>query len=258
MVTSRDSRTAGPGTGSAVTVTHLLRWAEASVKYPRSPGRKRHTVMSIEQEKQAAAEAAAGLVENGMTVGLGTGSTVAYLLPALAKRSLDIVCAATSPRTEHAARELGLRIEDVTSIDRFDITIDGADQIAPDGWLVKGGGGAHTREKVVAAAADRFVVIADSTKPVQALHSPIPLELLSFGLRATLRRVGPASLRDVPRSPDGGVIADYQGPVDDPATLAIRLSSTPGVVAHGLFPPQMVALALIGRGGSAELIDFAG
>src|SRR2546423_1318050 len=91
--------------------------------------------MSIEREKQVAAEAAAELVQSGMTVGLGTGSTVAYLLPALAKRSLDILCAATSPRTEHAARELGLRIEDVTSIDRFDITIDGADQIAPDGWL---------------------------------------------------------------------------------------------------------------------------
>ncbi len=98
----------------------------------------------IEREKQVAAEAAAELVEDGMTVGLGTGSTVAFLLPALARRSLDIVCAATSPRTEYAARELGLRIEDVMSIDRFDITIDGADQIAPDGWLVKGGG-AHTR-----------------------------------------------------------------------------------------------------------------
>ena len=172
--------------------------------------------MSIEREKQVAAEAAADLVERGMTVGLGTGSTVAYLLPALAKRSLDIICAATSPRTEHAARELGLRIEDVTSIDRFDITIDGADQIAPDGWLVKGGGGAHTREKIVAGAADRFVVIADSSKPVPALHAPVPLELLSFGLRATLRRVNPASLRDVPLSPDGGVIADYHGPAGDP------------------------------------------
>ena len=103
--------------------------------------------MSIEREKQVAAEAAAQLVENGMTIGLGTGSTVAYLLPALAKRSLDILCAATSPATEHAARELGLRIEAVTSIDRFDITIDGADQIAPDGWLVKGGRGrAHPGE----------------------------------------------------------------------------------------------------------------
>jgi ribose 5-phosphate isomerase A len=210
----------------------------------------------IEREKQAAAEAAAELVEDGMTVGLGTGTTVAFLLPALARRSLDIICAATSPRTEDAARELGLRMEGVASIDRFDITIDGADQIAPDGWLVKGGGGAHTREKIVAGAADRFVVIADSTKPVPALHSPIPLELLRFGLRATLRRVAPASLRDIPLSPDGGVIADYHGPVDDPAVLAARLSATPGVVGHGLFPPEMVATVLVGRGESVDRTDF--
>jgi ribose 5-phosphate isomerase A len=210
----------------------------------------------IEREKQVAAEAAADLVGNGMTVGLGTGTTVAFLLPALARRSLDILCAATSPRTERAARELGLKIEDFASIDRFDITIDGADQVAADGWLVKGGGGAHTREKIIAAAADRFVVIADSSKPVEALHSPIPLELLSFGLRATMRRVAPVSLRDVPPSPDGGVIADYHGPVDDPAALAARLSSTPGVIDHGLFPPEMVATVLVGRGESVDRIDF--
>ena len=212
--------------------------------------------MSTEREKQVAAEAAAELVESGMTVGLGTGSTVAYLLPALAARSIDILCAATSPATERAARGLGLRIEPVTSIDRFDLTIDGADQIAPDGWLVKGGGAAHTREKIVAGAADRFIVIADSSKPVPALHAPIPLELLSFGLTATLHRVAPAKLRDVPPSPDGGVIADYQGPVTDPAELAVRLSSTPGVVEHGLFPPYMVATVFVGRGESVERTDF--
>ena len=212
--------------------------------------------MSIEREKQVAAEAAAELVENGMTVGLGTGSTVAYLLPALAKRSLDIICAATSPATEHIARGLGLRIEDVASIDRFDITIDGADQIAPDGWLIKGGGGAHTREKIVAGAADRFVVIADSSKPVPALHAPVPLELLSFGLHATMRRVDPVSLRDVPLSPDGGVIADYRGAIEDPAALAVRLSGTPGVVQHGLFPPEMVSTVLVGRGESVDRTDF--
>jgi ribose 5-phosphate isomerase A len=108
----------------------------------------------------------------------------------------------------------------------------------------------------VAGAADRFVVIADSSKPVPALHAPVPLELLSFGLRATMRRVEPASLRDVPLSPDGGVIADYHGAVDDPTALAVRLSSTPGVVAHGLFPPQMVAIVFIGRGERAERINF--
>jgi ribose 5-phosphate isomerase A len=181
---------------------------------------------------------------------------VAYLLPALARRTLDIVCAATSPSTERAARELGLRIEDVASIDRFDITIDGADQVSPECWLIKGGGGAHTREKIVAGAADRFVVIVDSSKPVPALHAPVPLELLSFGLRATMRRVDPASPRDVPLSPDGGVIADYHGPVEDPAALAARLSATPGVVAHGLFPPEMVATVLIGRGDSVDQIDI--
>ena len=212
--------------------------------------------MSIEQEKQAAAEAAAELVEHGMTVGLGTGSTVAFLLPALARRSLDIRCAATSPRTEHAARELGLKVEALQDIDRFDVTIDGADQIAPDGWLVKGGGAAHTREKIIAGAADRFIVIADSTKPVEALHSPVPLELLSYGLRATMRRIAPVSLRDVPLSPDGGVIADYHGPVDDPAALAAWLASTPGVVEHGLFPPEMVATVLVARGKSVDRIEF--
>jgi len=212
-------------------------------------------VVSIEREKQIAAEAAADLVEHHMTVGLGTGSTVAFLLPALARRSLDILCAATSPRTEHSARELGLRLEDFASIDRFDITIDGADQIAPDGWLVKGGGGAHTREKILAAAADRFVVIADSSKPVGALHGPVPLELLAFGLRATLRLAAPTSLRDVPLSPDGGVIADYEGPVGDPAALAARFAATPGVVEHGLFPPDMVATVLVGRGESVVRTD---
>lgn len=214
------------------------------------------SVMNAQREKRAAAEAAADLVDHGMTVGLGTGSTVAFLLPSLARRSLDIRCVATSPGTEHAARELGLRIEDFTSIERFDIAIDGADQISANGWLVKGGGGAHTREKIVAAAAERFVVIADSTKLVDALHGPIPLELCPYGLRATMRRIAPVSLRDVPCSPDGGVIADYTGTFDDPATLAARFASTPGVVEHGLFPRQLVATVLVARGESVDRIDF--
>ncbi len=213
--------------------------------------------MSVEREKQEAAEAAADLVENGMTVGLGTGTTVAFLLPALARRSLDIRCVATSPRTDRTARELGLRVEAFDGIDRFDLTIDGADQISRDCWLVKGGGGAHTREKIVAAAADRFIVIADSSKPVDALHAPIPLELLAFGLHATLRRIGTVTIRDVPLSPDGGVIADYQGPVDDAAALSAWLAATPGLVAHGLFPPEMVSTVFVGRSGSVERIDRA-
>jgi ribose 5-phosphate isomerase A len=209
-----------------------------------------------EAEKEAAARAAAELVENGMTVGLGTGTTVAYLFSALARRQLRIRCVSTSPRTEEAARKAGLRTERFTGVSRFDLAIDGADQVTPEGWLVKGGGGAHTREKIVAAATDRFVVIVDSTKAVPALHSPVPLELLRFGLSSTIRRLGPVTLRDAPHSPDGGVIADYTGEFADPAALASMLSAAPGVVEHGLFPPHMVWSVVIGRGRSAEQIGI--
>jgi len=212
---------------------------------------------AIEQEKRVAAEAAAELVEDGMLVGLGTGSTVAYLLHALAARGLDVRYVSTSVQTEEAARRLGLRVEPFDTLDRLDIAIDGADQIAPDGWLVKGGGGAHTREKVVAAAADRFVVIASSDKVVEALAPPVPLELLRYGLATTLRALAPAKLRDVPPSPDGNVIADYLGPIDDPAVLATRLSATPGVVEHGLFPPALVAEIIVARDSAVERLHFA-
>jgi len=211
----------------------------------------------LDAEKRIAAEAAAALVEDGMTVGLGTGSTVAHLLPALAQRKLSIRCVATSPATDGAARDLGLAVEEFESLDRLDIAIDGADQIAPDGWLVKGGGGAHTREKIVAAAADRFIVIADSSKPVDRITALIPLELAAYGLASTMRRlrneIGEVELRsDTPESPDGGVIADYLGDVGDPAELATRLAATPGVVDHGLFPPEMVSDVLVGHGNNID------
>lgn len=212
--------------------------------------------MNIEREKQLAAEAAAELVEDGMLVGLGTGSTVAFLLPALAARGLDLRCVSTSPATEEAARELGMKVESFVGVDavpRLDIAIDGADQVAPSGWLVKGGGAAHTREKAVAAAADRFVVIVSSEKLVGRLSPPVPLELLEYGLGATLHRLGDVKLRDVPRSPDGGVIADYTGDFGDPAELAARLSATVGVVEHGLFPAAMVSDVIVARGEQIEI-----
>jgi ribose 5-phosphate isomerase A len=203
-------------------------------------------VPGSDDEKRQAAEAAAELVEDGMLVGLGTGSTVAHLLPALAARKLRIRCVATSPQTEAAARELGIAVEPFEGIERLDIAIDGADQVDPAGWLVKGGGAAHTREKVVAAAAERFVVIASSDKEVDAIRPPVPLELMRYGLAATLRALGRAELRDVPPSPDGGVIADYRGPVGDPAALGAALAATPGVVEHGLFPPSLVSEIFVG------------
>lgn len=216
------------------------------------------TIRDTEQEKQAAAAAAAALVEDGMLVGLGTGSTVRYLLEALAGRSLDVRCVATSPRTEAAGRELGLTIEPFEGLDRLDIAIDGADQIDPACWVVKGGGAAHTREKIVAAAADRFVVIASSDKLVEVIAPPIPLELLAYGLDATLRRLASVALRDVPPSPDGGVIADYLGPVDELAELAARLAETPGVVEHGLFPPSLVSDVIVAHGDQIERLAPGG
>jgi ribose 5-phosphate isomerase A len=207
------------------------------------------------REKQLAAEAAALLVEDGMRVGLGTGSTVAFLLPALARRELSLRCVATSPASERAARDLGLEVEPfsgLNAVDELDIAIDGADQVAPSGWVVKGGGAAHTREKAVAAAAARFVVIVSADKLVERLRPPVPLELLEFGVAATLRRLGSVELRDVPRSPDGGMIADYTAEFDDPAVLAARLSATVGVVEHGLFPPELVTDVVVGRGDEIE------
>jgi ribose 5-phosphate isomerase A len=207
-------------------------------------------------EKRTAAATAAQLVENGMAVGLGTGTTVAELVPVLGARGLDITCAATSPATEELAAAYGLVVRPFTEVDRLDLAIDGADQVDPAGWLVKGGGGAHTRERIVAAAADRFVVIVSSDKPVDRLHPPVPLELLAFGLAATLRELPGAVLRDAPRTPDGGVLADYLGEVGDPALLAAMLDAAPGVVAHGLFPPAMVASVLIARGDEVEMREI--
>jgi ribose 5-phosphate isomerase A len=214
-------------------------------------------VSGTDAEKRLAAEAAAELVESGMAIGLGTGSTVAHLLPAIARRGLsEIRCVATSVATEQQARELGIPVEDFNALERLDLAIDGTDEVTPDGWLIKGGGAAHLREKIVAAAALRFIVIADSSKPVERLARPVPLELFGFGAASTLARLGPdVAVRDVPPSPDGGVIADYRGPgLDDPAALAARLEADPGVAAHGLFPPAMTSELLIGRGDTVERI----
>jgi ribose 5-phosphate isomerase A len=214
----------------------------------------------IETEKRLAAEAAAELVESGMTVGLGTGSTAAYLIAPLAARKLDIVCVSTSPRTAADAARLGLKVVEFTGPGapaHLDITIDGADQVDPSGWLVKGGGGAHTREKEVHAATNRFVVIVSSNKLVDRLSPPIPLELSQFGLAATLSRLEHVRIRDVPLSPDGGVIADYFREFDDPEALATWLSAAVGVVEHGLFPASMVAEVVVGRDTGVERIPVS-
>jgi ribose 5-phosphate isomerase A len=207
-----------------------------------------------EDQMREAAEAAAQLIEPGMRVGLGTGRTVARLLPALAGRGLvGLRCVATSPETEVVATGLGLTVEPFDALDRLDIAIDGADQVAADWWTVKGGHGAHLREKIVAAAAERFVLIVSEDKLVDAVHAPVPLELDAFGLPTTLRAVGAVTLRaGAAVTPEGGVLADYTGDIADPAALAAWLDAIPGVTGHGLFGPGMIHDVFVG-GRSAPL-----
>ncbi len=202
------------------------------------------------------AEAAAELVEDGMAVGLGTGSTVAFLIPALAARGFrEIRCVATSPATEAAAREQGVAVEPFEGLDHLDIAIDGADQVSPEGWLIKGGGGALLREKIVAEAAGRFVVIVDSGKAVPKLTRALPLELRRFGLPACVRRLsahGELTIRGWPPSPDGGLIADLEIDLAVPAPISAMLDADPGVAGHGLFEPRITSDVLIGRGTEVE------
>lgn len=202
--------------------------------------------------KRAVAVAAAELVRDGDCVGLGTGSTVAHLVPALAARGLSLRCTATSPQTEHMARELGLSVEPLDAFEELDIAIDGADEVDPQGWLIKGGGAAHTREKIVAAAARRFVVIVSSEKVVERLSPPVPVELLRFGAERTLATLEPVRLREGRESPDGGLLADCLCAVEDPARLAAWLAAVPGVVEHGLFGSQMVSDVLVANGDDVE------
>ncbi len=201
-----------------------------------------------EDQMREAAEAAAQLIEPGMRVGLGTGRTVARLLPALAQRGLSgLQCVATSPETAQAATGLGLRVEPFDALDRLDIAIDGADQVAADWWTVKGGHGAHLREKIVAEAAERFVVIVSEDKLVDTVHAPVPLELDTFGLASTLHVIGDVTVRaGAPKTPEGGVVADYTGDLSDPAAVAAWLDAIAGVAGHGLFAPSMIHDVYVG------------
>jgi ribose 5-phosphate isomerase A len=206
-----------------------------------------------EREKVVVAHAAAALVEDGMLVGLGSGSTVARVAAALGERGAQARFAVASPATEAAARAAGLEVVDAARQARYDLVIDGADEVDPDWWLVKGGGGAQTRERILAAAGDRFAVVVGSSKMVSRLSWPVPLELLAFGLAGTLARLGEGvRLRDAPPTADGGILADLHVALDDPRALAARLDATPGVVDHGLFAPELVTEVLVARGDEVE------
>jgi ribose 5-phosphate isomerase A len=198
--------------------------------------------------KRRAGESAAALVEPGMTVGLGTGSTAAHAIRRLGDRvadGLDVVGVPTSFQSRERARDAGIPLRALDEVDRIDIAIDGADQEA-DFQLIKGGGAAHAREKVVDSMADRFVVVLDPSKRADRLSRSVPIEVLPDAHPAVARSIraagGDPTLRSAAKK-DGPVVTDNGnlvldcdfGVVDDPTALARTLASVPGVVEHGLF-----------------------
>ncbi|MET0271380.1 MAG: ribose-5-phosphate isomerase RpiA [Phenylobacterium sp.] len=217
--------------------------------------------MNADAQKRAAGEAAAALVEAGMVVGLGTGSTAAWFVRALADRKLDIVGVATSQATDDLARSLGIRTAQLGETKDIDLTVDGADEIGPGLSLIKGGGAALLREKLVWEASKRCVVIADAAKRVNTLGKfPLPIEVVAFGHASTSLRICDAlSEVDIGVAPrlrmkdgqpvrtDGGnLIYDAAcGRIEEPAALAWALKSVTGVVDHGLFL-DLADQALIG------------
>ncbi|MBV8301254.1 MAG: ribose-5-phosphate isomerase RpiA [Candidatus Dormibacteraeota bacterium] len=226
--------------------------------------------MNLETAKRAAGEAAAELVQDGMRVGLGTGTTARWFVTALGHRiaaGLRVSGVATSYATQRLAQEADVPLHDLTA-QGLDLAVDGADQVDPKGNLIKGGGGALVREKIVAASATRFVVVIDSTKLVPALGGRLPIELLGFGVERTLaaleRTGGRFFLRETPegeveRSENGNLLADGVYPqIEDVDALAAQLDATPGVVDHGMFL-GMASLVLVGHeDGTVEEINAAG
>lgn len=206
-------------------------------------------VSSTDDQKRRAGEAAAALVESGMTVGLGTGSTAAHFVRALAARKLEVRCVSTSVATEALARELGLLTLDFDAAGEIDLTVDGADEIGPDLTLIKGAGAALLREKLVWEASRRCVCIADAGKRVGRLGVgayPLPIEITAFGAESTARRLrarlseagigGELRHRAGVVTDEGDVIYDLHGvAIDDPGALGQLIKSTTGVVDHGLF-----------------------
>ena len=206
--------------------------------------------MTPDDQKRAAGEAAAALVESGMVVGLGTGSTAAWFVKALAARKLDIRGVPTSEATANLARELGIPLAALDDVKSIDLTVDGADEVGPGLSLIKGGGAALLREKLVWEASKRCVVIADAAKKVDRLGKfPLPIEVVRFGHVHTGHRLAdiaaefdllPPRLRMAERGvvvTDGGnVIYDLpSGVIAEPAALAAALKTVTGVVDHGLF-----------------------
>ncbi|HEX8420110.1 MAG TPA: ribose-5-phosphate isomerase RpiA [Sphingomonas sp.] len=211
-----------------------------------------------DDDKRIAAEAAVAEIQAGMLVGLGTGSTARFAIDALGRRvreGLAVRAVATSEASERQARALGIEILDFAGVERVDLTIDGVDEIDHRCRAIKGAGGAMLREKTVAAASRRMVVIADGSKRVAALGAaPVPVEILPFACASILAALGGAPVLRLTnhsepyRTENGNWIADVRYDLDDPRAVAQRLDSIPGVLGHGLFLDEVDAAYIACRG----------
>lgn len=221
-----------------------------------------------EREKKLAAKKAIEFVENGMTVGLGSGSTSSYFIDLLGERvrqGLDIQAIPTSNRSGRLAEQVGIPLTDFEMVDDLDITVDGTDEFDSDLALIKGGGGALLREKIVASASRRLIIIADSGKRVEVLgRFPLPVEVTPFGWQITSRRIemlgAIANLRrsssEVPfKTAESNFILDCRfEAIRQPRKLAENLDSIVGVVEHGLFT-DFVDMVIMGCGDSVEILE---
>lgn len=224
--------------------------------------------MTQDEAKLLAAQRAVQFVQDGMAVGLGTGTTATLFIRELAKRvaaeNLNLRCIATSDASDQLARQLGISMTTFAETPVLDLNVDGADEVGPGLALIKGGGGAHLREKIVASAARQFVVVADQSKLVPELgRFPLPVEVIQLALPLVRRRLASLGLNpELRHHPDGSlyltdehnVILDCQcGALPDPALTAAAIRCIIGVVEHGLFL-NMATLALIaGDNGVTEL-----
>lgn len=212
--------------------------------------------------KRAAGERAAAVVDDGDVVGLGTGSTAAYAIQAIGEANLDVQGVPTSFQSRQLAIDSGISLVGLDEVDGIDLAIDGADQVAA-GDLIKGGGAAHAREKIVAASADELHVVADPTKLADTLDHPVPVSVLPDAWPLVSDRIealgGEATLREADRK-DGPVITDEGnlvldcgfGLIDNPALLAKSLASIPGLVEHGLFV-DMATTVYVGSDDGVDL-----
>lgn len=223
---------------------------------------------TVDLAKAAAGKKAATLIEPGMLVGIGTGSTASYFIEALIERvqeGLRVRAVATSKHSAELAAKGGIDVLDINDISSIDMTVDGADEITPNNLMIKGGGGAHLREKIIAAMSDQVVIIIDPSKEVEQLgHHPLPVEITPFGYRATVKHIEAAGFSGELRHKKEGSLfltdgqnylfdIQFDKPISDPKLIDSTLKKIPGVIETGFFFDLATQVVVGYPDGSAKI-----